>query len=94
MKTVILFLMLCMIAVPAQAAWVIHDDCTEVRQELSDCGQKVVDMGQAEEQAKDARNDTVAIAVAITAVVASGGTSAVVAGIGKIVAVPFILLGF
>lgn len=67
-------------------------------EELSNCGQKVVDLSVKLEDEKvsnkDEVRDGVAIGVAVGAFVATGGLSAAAPVVGKLIALPFILLGF
>lgn len=91
MKTIVLLLILSFIAVPVQAAlWDpcsdLREDSEELRQNLSDCGQKVVDLGQElsqqEADAKDARNDAIAIGIGVGIVIGGGGLPVIIDAVG------------
>lgn len=66
--------------------------------ELGNCGQKVVDLSVKLEKEqianKDEVRDGVAIGVVAGAFIATGGLSAAAPVVGKLIALPFILLGF
>lgn len=97
MKILVFTLALVLLTVPAMAqdtAFIFgSDNCKEVRQDLSDCGQKVVDLGKETESLKQSNKDNIALAIGIGVFIGSGGISALVPVIGDIVAIPFIALG-